>query len=273
MPARAWRRTIARVTASLYEQPALYRMLFDAWTADVPFYRALAERQAGEILECGIGAGRLALSLARAGHRVHGVDLDASMLGNLATRIAEEPPEVRSRVTFERNDVKTMRLGRTFPLVIAPFNGIAHQHLRQDLVAFLEGVRAHLSPSGLFAFDLWIPDPRLMMGSAADSPRFRDPRTGTPTRCTERQRYDAISQVLTVELELTSIEREDAPERLTLSLRQLFPEETRILVEGQGFEVLFRTSCFAPMVEGARCLEEERDDERGEMLAWVCRAR
>ena len=261
------------MSASLYEQPLVYRMLFDAWTADVPFYRALAEAQRGEVLECGIGAGRLALLLAREGHRVHGVDLDASMLANLATRVADEPKDVRARITFERADVKTMRLDRTFPLVVAPFNGIAHQHRREDLVAFLEGVRAHLAPGGLFAFDLWIPDPRLLLGSVAESPRFPDPRTGTPTRCTERKRYDTISQVLTVEIELTSIDHEDAPERLTLSLRQLFPEETRILLEGQGFEVLFRTSRFAPMVPGARGVEDERDDERGEMLAWVCRAR
>jgi SAM-dependent methyltransferase len=256
---------------SLYDQPLVYRMFFDSWTADVPFYRALASAQGGEVLECGIGAGRLALALAREGHRVHGVDLDASMLASLSTRLADEPPEVRPRVTFERADVKTMKLGRTFPLIVAPFNGIAHQHRREDLRAFLEGVRAHLAPSGLFAFDVWIPDPRLMMGSVADSPRFRDPRTGTPTRCTERQRYDAISQVLTVEMELTSIDAVDQPERLSLSLRQLFPEETRILLEACGFEVVFRTSRFTPMIAGARAVEDEGADERGEMLAWVCR--
>jgi SAM-dependent methyltransferase len=260
------------VSASLYEQPLVYRMFFDAWTADVPFYRGLAEAQGGDVLECGIGAGRLALALAREGHRVHGVDLDASMLANLATRLADEPEEVRARVTFERADVKTMKLGRRFPVIVAPFNGMAHQHRREDLIAFLEGVRAHLAPGGLFAFDLWIPDPRLMMGSIADSPRFRDPRTGAPTRCTERQRYDAITQVLTVEMELTGLD-ESAPERLSLSLRQLFPEETRILLEANGFAVVFRTSRFTPMVAGARGVEDEREDERGEMLAWVCRAR
>src|SRR4051812_36887764 len=109
-------------------------MLFDSYEADVPFYRALAEKQGGDVLECGIGAGRLALSLARVGHRVHGVELDASMLANLATRVAAEPPDVRARVTFEQADVKTMTLGRTFSLVVAPFNGMAHQHRREELV-------------------------------------------------------------------------------------------------------------------------------------------
>lgn len=257
------------MTASLYEQPRIYRMLFDAHAADLPFYADLARRQGGTALECGVGTGRVALALAREGLRVHGVDVDASMLDALRERLGHEDHSARERVTFERADVKTMRLGRTFPLVMAPFNGMAHQHRREDLVAFLDGVRAHLAPGGLFAFDLWIPDPQVLVGGVADSPRFPDPRTGTPTRCTERKRYDPITQVLTIELELTSIDREDAPERLSLSLRQLFPEETRLLLDACGFEVVHRTSRFTPI--GGPGVE--REGEHGELLAWVCRAR
>jgi SAM-dependent methyltransferase len=256
---------------SLYEQPAIYRMLFDGWTADVPFYRSIAAE--GVTLECGIGAGRLAIALAREGRAVHGVDLDASMLASLSERLEREPPEVRARVTFERADVKTMRLGRRFSRVVAPFNGIAHQHRREELAAFLEGVRAHLEDDGLFAFDVWLPDPRVLLGGVSESPRFRDPRTGVPTRCTERRKYDPITQVLTVETELVSIDAEDAPERLSLTLRQLFPEETRILLESHGFRVIHCTSRFEPFAPGARGVEDETEEERGEMLAWVCARR
>ncbi len=259
------------MTASLYEQPLVYRMLFDAHSADVPFYAELARACGGTTLECGVGIGRIAIALAREGYRVHGVDVDASMLAHLRQRLEGEARDVAERVSFERADVKTMRLDRTFPLIVAPFNGMAHQHRREDLVAYLESVRAHLAPGGLFAFDLWIPDPQVLLGGVADSPRFFDPRTGAPTRCTERKRYDAITQVLTVEMELTSIDREDAPERLSLSLRQLFPEETAMLLDACGFEVVHRTSRFTPI--GGPGVDREGEDERGELLAWVCRAR
>ncbi len=260
---------------SLYAQPLVYRMLFDAIDVDVPFYRALGERFASTrpTLECGVGAGRMALAFARAGLSLHGVDVDASMLADLRRRLDAEPGELRARVSCEEADVRTMRLERRFPLVISPFNSLAHQLSLGELRAFFQGVRAHLEDDGVFAFDLWIPDPNTLRGAVADSPRFLDPRTGVPTRCTERKTYDPFTQVLTVDLELRHVDLEDgdAGEHLSLRLRQIFPEEARLLVESCGFEVLHRTSRFSTFVEGAPQLEDEAEDERGDMIAWVCR--
>src|SRR5207302_1685670 len=76
---------------SLYDEPELYRMLFDGWTADLDFYRRLAADAKGEILECGVGTGRVAIDLARCGHRVHGVDVEPRMLDRLALTLRGEP--------------------------------------------------------------------------------------------------------------------------------------------------------------------------------------
>jgi SAM-dependent methyltransferase len=47
---------------------------------DLPLYQALAKRTGGPILELGVGSGRLAVPLARAGYAVTGVDRDPHML-------------------------------------------------------------------------------------------------------------------------------------------------------------------------------------------------
>jgi len=240
--------TVAR---SLYEEPAIYQMFFDAWTGDFPFYRRLAGAAGGEILECGVGVGRIAIELARNGHRVHGVDLDPHMLSTLEKRTHDLDPETRARISFERADVTTMSLGRRFALVTAPFNGIAHQHAREDLLAFLASVSRHLAPSGIFAFDVWTPDASQRRARISDSPRFFDPRDGSPVRCTETIAYDDASRTISISLAIHHLDRDD-PETLGLDLRVIDPDELEELLHAAGFEIFERA-------------------DLGENVGWACR--
>lgn len=237
---------------SLYDESAYYRMLFAERAQDLPFYlRATAGLDdASEVLELGVGEGRVAFALAAAGRRVVGVDASASMLAALEQRRAGTP---NSCVEAILGDSRTLRLGRRFARVLCPFNGIAHFHDDDALAAFFETVRAHLAPEGRFAFDVMIPDPALMAGGAASVPWLRHPRTGAICRMEERYAYDAARRVLTITTTLIERER-DARQVLTLSLRQLPAEETTTLLARHGFEVLARS------------------DEIGDSLAYVCRA-
>jgi SAM-dependent methyltransferase len=262
---------------SLYTEPLVYQMLHGSRAEDLPFYLDLASKRAPAgsgraILDLRIGTGRVAIALARAGHRVRGVDLDPSMLQTLAERLRLEPQEVLERVDFERADARVMSLGERFPLVLAPFSLLCHLRTRSDLAGFLRVAREHLDDDGVFALDVGIPDLALLKGRVADSPRFRHPRTGEVCRSTERCTYDAIAQVMSVELEITSIESPETPELLVLRLRQLFPEELMILLEQAGFLVAHRTSRFALWESDARPLEGELDVERGDSIAYVCTA-
>ena len=85
-------------------------------------------------------------------------------------------------------------------------------------------------------------------------PWFRDPRTGEVARCTETTEYDPETGVFSVSLELRFMETERPPERLDLALRQLWPDQTRLLLARSGFEVLRET------------------DGAGDSVAYVCRA-
>ena len=69
---------------TLYDDPWYYRMLFDRRSHDLAFYLDLAKKVDGVVLELGVGTGRVALSLARAGHTILGADSSEPMLAELA---------------------------------------------------------------------------------------------------------------------------------------------------------------------------------------------
>jgi ubiquinone/menaquinone biosynthesis C-methylase UbiE len=53
---------------------------------DISFYLDLAHYAVGDVLEIGVGTGRVALELAKAGIRVTGLDLSADMLRDTSRR-------------------------------------------------------------------------------------------------------------------------------------------------------------------------------------------
>jgi SAM-dependent methyltransferase len=198
------------------------------------------------VLEYGIGNGRVALAIAKAGVRVTGVDLSQPMLDSLADQLQALPKQVRARVDFHHGDMRELSLGEQFPLVIAPFNCVLHLYERRDMEAFLARVREHLAPGGRFVFDFSVPhgedlsrDPEKSFGA----PRIRHPTTGQLTRYAERFEYDRLRQLLLVKMEFTP-EGSGDPWTVPLTHRQYFPREMEALLHYNGFEEIFFTADF-----------------------------
>ncbi len=237
---------------SLYVHAPFYRMLHKERSADLPFYLEATEGR-DTVLEYGVGYGRVALPMARRGQRVVGVDDSAAMLASLADDLKAESADVRERVRAVQGDARELSLGSQFDAVTCPFNGISHHHSHEQLAAFLGRVRQHLSPDGIFAFDVAVPSPTLLAGSSTEFPWFRDPVDGAVCRGTESTHYDAVSQVLTITTTTRTMEEQREPVQMVLRLRQLFPAETMLLLHHHGWHVL------------------ERRLSLGDVIGYVCR--
>ena len=147
-----------RVAAKYYDGAYAAMDLVDA-----PFYADLATEIGGPVLEIGCGTGRVLLPIARQGTEIHGVDNSGAMLGILRESLAKESAEVRDRVTLHAGDMRSFRLHRTFPLVIIPFRPMQHMFTLADQVAALQSAAAHLSESGVLAFDVFYPKFEMLM--------------------------------------------------------------------------------------------------------------
>ncbi len=141
--------------APLYDDPELYDAQYRGYRDDLPFYRGLAEDYGGPVLELGAGTGRVSAALAHAGAEVVAVDASEAMLGAAAERLRSE--RLVHAVTLRRGDMRTLELGRRFPLVIAPFNTLMHAYTVADQDQTLAAVARHLAPGGAFGFDVYRP--------------------------------------------------------------------------------------------------------------------
>jgi SAM-dependent methyltransferase len=117
------------------------------YEGDLELWRELAGPSAGPILDLGCGTGRVALDLARHGHRVRGVDLDPELAAALNARAvaAGLPAEATAA------DARDFSLEEEFALVMAPMQLIQVLAGRDERLACLRCAARHLIPGGSIA--------------------------------------------------------------------------------------------------------------------------
>lgn len=115
------------------------------YAADLALWEQLAERCGGPVLELGCGTGRVALHLARRGHRLIGLDRDAVLVETLAARAGSLPVEV---VCAEATE---FALPGPAALALAPMQFLQLLPGAAERLACLRCVGAALVPGALLA--------------------------------------------------------------------------------------------------------------------------
>jgi SAM-dependent methyltransferase len=118
-----------------------------SYAADLALWEELAGSQARDVLDLGCGTGRVAVRLARRGHRVTGLDREAEFLAEAARRALDHGVEIETVV----GDAREFELERRFDLVLAPMQLVQLFHGSDERLEMLNAAAAHLRPGGLFA--------------------------------------------------------------------------------------------------------------------------
>jgi SAM-dependent methyltransferase len=111
--------------------------------------------QAKTVLELGCGTGLHAMLLAEQNYAVHGVDMSAEMLERSWARRSHLPEWKQKNLNFSEGDVRTLKMNKTFDVVISLFHVMSYQISNQDLLSSFQVAKAHLNPGGIFLFDCW----------------------------------------------------------------------------------------------------------------------
>jgi len=112
----------------------------------------------GPVLEIGVGTGRLLAEALRRGSDVHGIDLSPVMLERCREKL---PATANDRVWV--GDAVRLRTERRFALVVAPFRVLSHVHASEEQIRLLDAVHEALLPGGIFVFDLYVPNLKLLL--------------------------------------------------------------------------------------------------------------
>lgn len=154
-------KNVVRVFGSVYDHPKLYDVLFSAsWKAEVAFLgemirRSPAAGRRASIFEPACGTGRLLWRLARQGHQVLGLDLNAKAVDFCNRRLRKHGLPETARVG-DMTDFTLASLERPGPFDLA-FNFVSSfLHLTTERLAeaHLRCTAAAMNPGGLYLLGL-----------------------------------------------------------------------------------------------------------------------
>ena len=185
---------------------------------DVPFWRRVALKAKGRVLELGCGTGRVTKPLVRAGVDIVGVDRSAPML---ARAITNSPiRRFANSLRLVRGDIRALPFAaRSFSMVLAPYGILQSLTKPRDLAATLASVASVVERGGSFGIDL-----------VPDVPRWREYRNKVQLRGRSGE----------ADLTLVESVRQDRRRRLT-TFEQRYVERRTGRTRVHCFELVFRT--------------------------------
>lgn len=225
----------------LYDHPDLYDALLPVGP-HLHFYADLARRQSGPVLELACGTGQLAIPIGLTGLPTMGLDRSQAMLDLARNRAAVSGVSIE----FMEGDMRQFDLGRRFSLIFIARNSLLHLLSSADLLAAFYAVRRHLAPNGLFAFDIFNPDVRIL--ALPRGQRFPVMEVTTETfgslRVEGTHDYDPATQV---DRGTWYISAADKPDQwvMPVVVRSIFPQELLLLLSAAGFEMIERFGDFS----------------------------
>ncbi|HQH51029.1 MAG TPA: class I SAM-dependent methyltransferase [Candidatus Hydrogenedentes bacterium] len=215
----------------------------DDYALDIPFYVERAKRSGGPVLEVGCGTGRVTLPIAREGLEIVGLDIAPAMLARLGDKAAKEGLEI----PLVEADCRHFSLDRLFELIICPFSAMQHMHDRASLEAFLDRVRAHLTPGAPFIFDVFNPNVEVLARGAGERfPVFTytEEESGQEIFVEEATDYDDAAQVSHITWYCTGGGSDEVREE-EIHLRCFYPQELDMLLYYNRFEILDKLGTFS----------------------------
>lgn len=196
--------------AAAYDRWAEYYDLLDGdRTPFIEFYNSLVNPATQSVLELGCGTGTI--SIAMASHLAH-----LRGAGTPARFVGVDGSEGMLRVARSRDagiewlfgDIRTPPAAGEFDLVFCCFNTLQHLLLDKDLVQAFVAARDLLSPSGIYAFDLYQPNPSWLAAEQQDRlARSVITPEGRRLEIREDMRYDATTRIVDLDWRLVEPDR------------------------------------------------------------------
>ncbi|RPK62768.1 Cypemycin methyltransferase [Streptomyces sp. ADI96-02] len=195
---------------------------------DIATYLLTIASPGASVLELGVGTGRVALPLAERGFQVHGVESSRGMLD----RLAAKDPE--GRITPVHGDFSGLDLGRSFDVVLAPFNVLCCAMAVDEQIAMAHAMARHVAADGHVVIETFDPSDYHV--------QKRNEVTTHPvgTRGALIESASVLPASQNMMLQSTLLLDGDAPRTATTVMRYVWPGELDLLGAIAGLELVAR---------------------------------
>jgi SAM-dependent methyltransferase len=225
----------------LYDDAELYDLVAPRDEEMEHFYVEVAGGPSRKVLELACGSGRFTLPLAKGGAQVTAGDLSRTMLER--ARAAAHVNGVV--VDFFELDMRNFQLGMQFDAIVVAANSLMHLHTAEDFAQAFAAIRRHLAPGGVFAFDVFVPSPRLLSLPPEERQwlgTFMHEHLGEVT-VEETIAYDPITQISQADW-YWSTKAQPEFRHTTIHMRQIYPQELPLLLHQNGLTLVSRFGGF-----------------------------
>jgi SAM-dependent methyltransferase len=190
------------------------------------------------VLNLGCGTGNHDFELAKFGYDINGVDMSAEMLSAANTRLAKLGAVMPS-VCFQQGDIRTVRLNKTFDVVLSLFHVMSYQSTNDDLQSAIATAKEHLAPGGFFVFDCWygpavLSDPPVVRVKRLEDESIQVVRIAEPVMHPNENVVDVNYQVMITEKSTGAVEQLVETHRM----RYFFIPELELFLRNAGLRII-----------------------------------
>ena len=187
-----------------------------------------------KILDVGCGTGGHAISLAKRGYEITGIDVSEIMIDTAKEKIRKSGVDT----DFYVMDLRELRLNKKFDACIAMFAVMDYLTKNKDITRALFNIRQHLKDRSLFVFDFWygpavltiLPSPRMKI---VEKEGLRVIRFAEPNLDTFRHICEVNFYLIVLKENIVVYEGKEKH-----TVRFYFPEEIKYYLEEKGFQLL-----------------------------------
>ena len=182
----------------------------------------------GRVLELGVGTGRVALPLARAGLEVHGIESSQAMVEELLAKPGAEG------VAVSIGDFADVDVPGSFSLCLAVFSTLFMLPSQDAQVRCFANVASRLQPGGVFVVEAFVP-----RFDGGDDQPLKVLRTEVNSVLLEASRVDTAEQ--RVDIQRIAL-RQSGVELFPSSVRYAHPSELDLMARLGGLTLRHRWS-------------------------------
>ena len=218
-------------------------VLYDIFNAncveDIEMYKTMCANT-DQILELGIGTGRLAIPLAQSGVHVIGIDNSSEMLSVLESKI--KLGRIKN-ISFYKQDMRSLSMNAKFNIVLCPFCTFNFLLTIDDQEKALLSIRSILSERAKIVFDLLTVNTfsgSFTDGSLKHFDSYIYPNESATIEIYTGNKFNQSSQIFSQERIFRMYNRGllTAERHITMRNRLFFLGEFQLLLDKCGFKIL-----------------------------------